>query len=745
MRRSGVVVGLALCILAGGVAGARTADKITLWPFLYYSPADQQTDLEILWPAFDLKRTPEENTWRLLLTAYQFKRRNEETAWDLIWPIWRVQYDKAGQAHSRFVPLFFGHDDRLREPRGKYAVLFPELWWFSETNGNYTFHVVPYFSGRDGKEKHNILFPEFWWFCRGAGDYTIAALPWGRSRRSNTQYVNVLTPFFWGRHGEQRYGALLPLGWWNVKGKDEKTYVFFPFLHHRDSATISSTGFLPWWVTTDGDRRLVNLFPIIWQKTGAKTDALVIVPILYSVEDTDVLFPLYWRVGETRVLFPLFWKTGQTLLAIPFYGRGKTKTAKWETYGPPFYVHWATGDYSEHDVFWPVVQWGDGQNRSVHAVRPFFDFSRRGEYNQRSVLLHAVATGHGGGRDLLRVLPFYSSDRTSDSRRLALLWPLYRQLEAKGSLARQVLSAVPIGLFTMNKPADSWQALNLFWWGNYTGDTLQVGADRTHGLYPFYSSTRYHEWTSVRAKSNRDYTRVLVESSAFNLLDPLRPLLNDVSDMSKTPKILPLFSSYKRGTDTSRWQAALGLFKWERGPRDPSESKSTQQTILWLGTPFMFAYQGYVYKAKPHHDVHLFSFFWDVLRSDSRSQGLWPIYTYRRSKDRMVNASFLDPLWFWGEATGEEEHVSALFKILDYRRQPNGDSRFNFIWRAYRRDNRGDSVSWEAFPFMGWEKSPARSRFSFGWRLFEYEKTDGKRSMRVFFSPKIGLGATRQK
>jgi hypothetical protein len=106
----------------------------------------------------------------------------------------------------------------------------------------------------------------------------------------------------------------------------------------------------------------------------------------------------------------------------------------------------------------------------------------------------------------------------------------------------------------------------------------------------------------------------------------------------------------------------------------------------------------------------------------------------------MVNASFLDPLWFWGEATGEEEHVSALFKILDYRRQPNGDSRFNFIWRAYRRDKRGDFVSWEAFPFMGWEKSPERSHFSFVWRLFEYEKADGKRSMRLFFSPRISLG-----
>jgi len=442
MKRCQIMAGLLLCLFAATVAGAKTAAEIPLWPFLYYSSAENQTDLEILWPAFDRKRTPDEDTWRLLLSGHS--HRKGETVWDLIWPMWRVQHDEAGHAHSRFFPLFFG-----RGKVSRYILLFPEFWWTYEDERN---------------------------------------------------HVCVIVPFCWGRdEPNDRFGGLLPIAFWRLEAKDRYRVYVFPLIHRRNGPTTSTT-----------------------------------------------------------ILFPLYWNMEHTLLIVPIYGRGEARE-KWKTYLPPLYVHRTTVEgYREHCFLWPFA-----------------------------------AYGRGGHHDRYRFFPLFNYDRTSDSRQRDLLWPLY-------------------------------------------------------------------EW---------------------------------------------------RESGDGRKQLRAGTF------------------LIFSGDWY-----------KGSSEIHGLTFFWNIQRERRHSQGFWPVYSYKRHEKGSVNTSFLDPLWFWGEATGEEEHVSALFKIFDYRRQPNGDSRFSFIWRAYRRDKRGGNVSWETFPFMTGEKSPERSQFSFGWRLFQYERSDGKRSVRLFFSPKIPLG-----
>jgi hypothetical protein len=702
MRRKGVVAGcwwlvVSCWLLGASVAQAKTADKVALWPLLYYSPTESKTDTEILWPLFDAEKTSEKNTWRLLLTAYQ--RRGQETAWDLIWPIWRVKYDEAGHAHSRFFPLFFGHD---------------------------------------ANEKYAVLFPEFWWFKHSSDEYSILLLPWGRVNEAKDSYTNFLTPAIWGRDGDERYGMLLPIAYWKSVGEKNRALFLFPFLRYNDPPTRSITALLLWSVSKSGDEEFANLFPVLWKKNKGEFESLVVLPLFYSTKKSSVLFPLYWDIGET-------------FLAIPFYGKGEWRGWKWEAVLPPSYVRWGNENYTEHDYLWPIVQWGDGKDIKVRAVRPFVDYVQDGEYVQRSGLLRLAAYGKGKDRELYRFFPLFNYKRDKDKEDRAILWPVWREISDKDSHQRRLLSLLPIGLFRLHKPADSWHALNLFWWGESRDKTRQGTLVQSHGLYPLCSWETEHSQTDI-SYATKEKPRLRAETldvrKTFRLLDPLNPLDTPHVPVSEIPVlswVTPLFEIERcRGIDNrEKWKMPLLLFFYHWWEREGTREGEVRE--LAIGTPLLF----YDSWSKSGHELHLATF-WDNVREPSEtakaggrshSQGFWPFYSYKRRANGRVNASLLDPLWFWGEATGEEEHVSALLKIFDYRRQPNGDNRFFFIWRAYHREKRGDNVSWEAFPFLNWDSSPERSRFSFVWRLFEYEKTGGKRSMRIFFSPKIALGA----
>ena len=662
MKHSGIVVlGVLIGGLLAGAATAETAEKIRLWPLFVYEPSEGETHVEVLGRLFTVKRSAEEDLYRfLVLSGYQRKHREKETVWDLIWPIWRIQRDDEGHFHSRFAPLFFGSDEGSR-----YAVLFPAFWWIASLREN--------------------------------GSYLVVMVPWARFRGDDDHYFNLATPLLWGRHGEHRWGAVLPIAFWDFAAEDDHTLVVFPFFHDRKDPTHSTSGMIPWWISRKGDRQFANLFPVLWQRSGKEFDAFLVLPLFY-------------RFKETNILFPLFWDVGNTLLVLPAYGKGKFGRWQWETIVPPVYIHWGNDDYSEHDVLWPLVAWGEGEDRARRAFRPLYVYRRKRDFAQHSFLAYLGARGRGGGRKLDRFFPVFSLDRTANRRDLALFWPLYVDKKREQARARRVLCPLLPMTPKPRQPARSWEMLNLIYWGKSLQEAEKPGLARTHGFFPLYRADKgYTSGASDRLVSYRRYR-------FFQGLP------------------VPLFESYIEGERYKRWKAPLELFYRERW-------QEPQRRRLTVGSRFMFHYRD---RGDGRRNLHVLSLFWDILRPSSHSQGLWPVYTYKRNKEGGRNASFLDPLWFWGKATGEEEHVSGLFKIFDYRRKPNGDSRFSFIWRTYRRDVRGDAVSVEAFPFLSWEKSPEWSRFSFFWRVFSYDRSAGRRSLRLFFSPPIGLGGERR-
>ncbi|MCX8035800.1 MAG: hypothetical protein N3D11_01865 [Candidatus Sumerlaeia bacterium] len=699
------VFSLMFLAAAGGAAKTGESEKIALWPLLRYDPQPGRTDLEILWPLLlDAEKTPDDTTWRVLLTVYHHNKNQNKTTWDFLWPVWRMQSSSI-ERHFRFVPLFFGHDSNER-----YIVLFPEVWWFDRTDSDRYFLLV---------------------------------FPWGRSYGGRTDYNNFLTPVIWGRDGQRRWAIVLPLGWWLKNAEDDYRFVCLLAFHGREGRENSITGLLPWWVSRRGNKQFANLFPVLWSKEG-------------RVYKSFIVLPLYYNIGETAVFFPLYWDFQDATIILPIYGKGRLGKAEWEAFGPGTWIRWSKDGYRETDIFYPIIQWGEGPECVVRIVRPFYDYWREKDYEQRSLLLHLIARGRGHVRQLDRVFPLFNYDRTREKSDLSVLWPLYREKTTQDSRQRRILTLLPMGLFKVGANFDALNVLTLFYWAKSRLAEDTPGFLRAHGLYPLYSYTRerkqFHFSDYVpeaeegkKWKSSEENHGVVT----FAVMDLLTAIAGKQFEPSRTPlailKVLFPILTHQRATNGyQKWALPLALFRYEKGSL--WNKKAENDLSLTVGTPLVFhrveTKGTFGQPENFYKELHVLALFWDKRRKDYLSQGLWPLYSYKAA-GKSTNISALDPLWFWGEATGEEEHVSALFKILDYRKQPNGDSRFSVIWRAFRRDERGATTTTEMFPFLAWETSPERSKFSFFWRLFAYEQNAGRTTLRLFFLPKFSVGGAK--
>lgn len=628
-----------------------------------------------LWPVFRLEETDDQKNMQILWPLLDIRKTPDETRY------WVLVLN----SYRRFP----------KRDATEWNVLWP-IGQLSYSDNKTQGRVFPFFAGKRGNNRHMVLFPLLWWFWEVGDEYTFFLLPWGRHAEPDGDHFTALTPLFVWKNGDRRSGLVLPIAYWDFDEENDFTFYLFPFFRDVKQNGKVSTGFIPWWVTKREDREFANLFPVIWAKEDGEYKTFLVLPLFYKIKDDAVFFPLYWDFENLMLFFP-------------FYGKGKRGPWEWESIIPPLFIRWGDEDYQEKDVLWPFVIVGDGENRERLVVRPLYEYRREGEYVQRGALLNALAMGKGGDRSLVRVAPFYSDKHKGDRRDLSILWPVYQLREEPDVFDRRLLSLLPIGLFDIQEPSRSTSFLNLAWVGK--------GAEGArHGFYPLYSYTE------------RD------GDTRFCLLDLWQPLdtrFFEWSDLPIIPDLTYIFKIEKDDNGDQTWKAPLHLFRWirtERGHRS-----------LRVGTFFVFDWSRW--EQNDSRELHLLTLFWDNVNRgrNYRSQGFWPLYTFRKTKQDGVKGSFLDPLPMLWEGEEEDQHVSAFLKILDYRKKPNGDSRFSFLWRTYRREKQGDNLSVEAFPFLNWEKSPDAKSFRFLWKLFAYENEGGDKSLTLFFLPKIGL------
>jgi hypothetical protein len=632
------------------------------------------------------------NLWPL----FHYESAEGVTQLEILWPSLIVEESQDRTAYRFLVVNAYEHDKKL--DRTTWEVVWP-IGKVEYGDERFAARLFPVFFGKTKTRSYFVVFPELWWNLKDDGSYDIVLLPWGRSHDADGDYFNALTPVFWGRNSRNFHGAILPISFWRFDHDgDEYRFFFFPYYKRYEGPRDQTTALLPWWITQDEDHQFANLVPVLWTKEGEETKELFVLPLVY-----------YSAGGEDNIL-PF--TEDKILVIFPLYAGGELGTWKWQAVLPPTYIHYANDQYEEYDVLWPLIQWGDGERITKRYFYPLYSYKHAGDYVRHGVLLDAIAYGRGGGHELTRVFPLYNFEEKGDRSQLMVLWPLYHEKADTDKIDRRVATLLPLGMYDLRQPSKAWSFFNIAWWASGSN------GDR-HGLFPLYT---YRE---------RD------DETRFCLLDPWTPFDTRYQEFEDLPLLTDLLYLFKFTTEGGSqgkkvWQMPLMLFHYRK--------YNGTGTELTVGTPFVFNFQRSDGKDGPDREYHIATVFWDNKRSGGyRSQGLWPLYSYKKTEEGGLNASVLDPLWFWGEATGEEEHVSAFMKIFDYRKQPNGDSRFSILWRAYRREVRSESVTAEMLPFLSWKKSPGGKSLSFLWPIFQYERKGEDRSIRLFLSPKIAF------
>ena len=64
-----------------------------------------------------------------------------------------------------------------------------------------------------------------------------------------------------------------------------------------------------------------------------------------------------------------------------------------------------------------------------------------------------------------------------------------------------------------------------------------------------------------------------------------------------------------------------------------------------------------------------------------------------------------------------------------------GLSSFRLLWYLYRQKTKGKQTRRDFFPFFTWDTGEERSRFSFLWRLFNWQRDGEKVGGHFLFIP----------
>jgi len=107
---------------------------------------------------------------------------------------------------------------------------------------------------------------------------------------------------------------------------------------------------------------------------------------------------------------------------------------------------------------------------------------------------------------------------------------------------------------------------------------------------------------------------------------------------------------------------------------------------------------------------------------------------YERHDAERTSLHIGTPLVFNYHDDGAGTRWNALIKIFDYE-SDGTDSRFDLLYYLYRRETIGTETRRDLFPFITWDTGEERTKFSFLWRLIDYERTGDKTGGHLLFLP----------
>jgi hypothetical protein len=135
----------------------------------------------------------------------------------------------------------------------------------------------------------------------------------------------------------------------------------------------------------------------------------------------------------------------------------------------------------------------------------------------------------------------------------------------------------------------------------------------------------------------------------------------------------------------------------------------------------------------------------DILFSENIDSGecdfsLVPFYFYNKNKNMISESTFF---WLYTRHENTEKKnvdAQALWYLYYYSHQDKSETEqertsARILWKLYHRECLTDETNLDIFPFISYSENQKRSRFSFCWHLFNYEKTAESFKLHLFFIP----------
>ena len=293
-----------------------------------------------------------------------------------------------------------------------------------------------------------------------------------------------------------------------------------------------------------------------------------------------------------------------------------------------------------------------------------------------------ISLTRGEGRSGFRFVPLYGQDRKEGVfEKRFVLWPIY--LHQRTGLdeenPEETLTFFPFYIAQRSKPRDSTTVL----WPIFT-----------------YTNDREHQ---------------------FRQWDVAWPLVKIARGEGRTSNwFLPLYMHEQR---VLRHEFLL------------KEMKTNDIAILF---PIYIRYQVEFPDSLKVRDRILW---W--LYSDERETGrdgstrridAWPFFRYTRDREGAIQLQALALLEAFMPGNDKiEQNYSPLWALYSYRRNPEGDSVWSFLWSLLRHEETSAGRSIEVLgPLLAYQERGEDAHFSLLGGLFEYAVSHGTRSVRLF-------------
>lgn len=523
----------------------------------------------------------------------------------------------------------------------------------------------------------------------------------------------------------------------------------WPLMYHNQDHTsimwpvvdVDATGFAVRPVLNKEEHDWSVLFPLSSYNTQRKVGWL---GPLYHYEDYDGLFPLYHFSKDLDFVGPIWWTGKKEYGVFPLFGKGddlvylapfwrKIRDGKLHSAGV-FPIFRSNGDMS-HLWLWPLyahklksasrthsLLLGMGLNKTMengdHVRRLFPVYFSRQRGSEKSTAVLPVYYGKKSDRGSVHLNPLFGYGKDAEGKRnmTSVLGPLFVNT-VSGEEKDWYYALFGHYSNATTDPGVSWRFWPLMAWSSeshlpdffYHGTLARYRKTVLKSEFrmtPLLYYKQYREETGEPTRTAWGLWPILGAAETKENNSFYATLLHHSRTGEKSSSMLWPVASYSSESYRPNWLYNFTLFGMNNREKYHS----------WHLTPLLSSS-----RSEAHSRKKFLLSSWTTTYADNQVQ-------------RRVGRLPLGIARYDAQVKEDTKKWSMLYGAMNYK-QDRERSRFSVLKYLYRRDQKGDEVARDIFPFIKWDTAPDHNRFSLLWRLLNMEQQDGKWGGHFLFVP----------